>query len=98
MGSKQVNKRAAEALALQAFDDLRAAQRKAILAATDDDAPALRVGTRSNIRRALERAEIVKPGSRSFTPWGLFMLRAAQARKREAGQRRKVVRAWSRAA
>lgn len=76
------NRRAAEAMALEAFDALRPAQQRAILDALDvGTTPRILTSTNSHTRRALERAELVVPGLRDFTPWGLFVYRCAASRK-----------------
>ncbi|HVI00893.1 MAG TPA: hypothetical protein VM869_19385 [Enhygromyxa sp.] len=38
----------------------------------------------STTSRALERLELVQPGTRDFTPWGLFIYRTAKARSDQA--------------
>jgi hypothetical protein len=79
----QTNRRAAEAMGLELFDALKPAQQRAILESHDDvGGERIRVSTRSSTRRALEGAELVEPGARYFTPWGLFVFRVALSRHR----------------
>jgi hypothetical protein len=82
--SMRSNRRSAEAMSLETFDHLPSPQQQAVLGAHDNPGgPELLVSTRSSTRRALETAELVEPGSRSFTPWGAFVYRVARARHRE---------------
>jgi hypothetical protein len=84
------NHRAAEAMALEDFHKLREPQQRAVLTAHNDGWPRIRVDTRSDTRRALEVARIIEPGSRDFTPWGLFVYttaKAAEARRQPSDAR-----------
>ncbi|HVI04131.1 MAG TPA: hypothetical protein VM869_35815 [Enhygromyxa sp.] len=83
--AKTINRCAAEALALEDFSELSEAQKLAILDALDVGTnPRIKSTTGSKTRRALERLELVQPGTRDFTPWGLFIYRTAKARSDQA--------------